>query len=393
MKKSKSITSSKTENAMNTVDKMREFFNFNGGNSGLTEDFIYNNQPSTEDEKIPIFSGATLEKNLMGCISKNARPDDNKLKIFHAPIILIIRKGKAGNMIYLDNGDFTINDDVYVLTPKIEWKNKINLRWFVYQYQELFYNLVTSKSDNATFNKTYAEKQKISIPAISEQLIQVNKKIQSEILKNQISDFIVFLREIINDTVLELNDGENTTLNKCFNFNGGNSGLTEDFIYNNQPSTENEKIPILSSATLDSNLMGYLSRNAKPKNKKLKIFNGECILIARNGYAGTMTHLNNVEFTINDHAYVLTPKIEWKNKINLRWFVYQYQELFYNIISSKSDNATFNKTYAEKQTIIIPDKDFQDRVAEKLLKIDCLIEELEKTNEQIEKLLFCEIII
>ena len=128
-------------------------------------------------------------------------------------------------------------------------------------------------------------------------------------------------------------------------------------------------------------------------HKKLKIFNGECILIARNGYAGTMTHLNNVEFTINDHAYVLTPKIEWKNKINLRWFVYQYQELFYNIISSKSDNATFNKTYAEKQTIIIPDKDFQDRVAEKLLKIDCLIEELEKTNEQIEKLLFCEIII
>ncbi|MDW7726668.1 MAG: restriction endonuclease subunit S [Candidatus Methanoperedens sp.] len=191
---------------------------------------------------------------------------------------------------------------------------------------------------------------------------------------------------------LEFDDGETTVLDKCFNFNGGNSGLTEDFSYNNQPSTEDEKIPILSSATSKLNEMGYISKNAKPKNKKLKIFNKECVLIARNGYAGTMTYLNNYEFTINDHAYVLTPKKEWKNKINLRWFVYQYQELFYNMVTSKSDNATFNKTYAEKQKIILPDKEFQDGIVEKLFKIDCLIEELDKANKQIEKLLFCEII-
>ena len=181
-------------------------------------------------------------------------------------------------------------------------------------------------------------------------------------------------------------------LKDCFHFKGGNSGLTEDFVYNNQPSTEDEKIPILSSATKKANLMGYISNKAMPDEKKLKVFSGECVLIARNGYAGTMTYMNDVKFTTNDHAYVLIPKKEWKDKINLRWFAYQYQELFYNLITSKSDNATFNKQYAEKQLVTIPDKEFQDGVAEKLLKTDHLIEELEKANEQIGKLLSCEII-
>lgn len=166
----------------------------------------------------------------------------------------------------------------------------------------------------------------------------------------------------------------------------------EEFIYNNQATIESDKIPILSGATSKSNSMGYVSRNVELDGKSLKIFSNESVLITRNGfYAGTMRYMNNV-FTINDHAYVLTPKAEWKDKINLRWFVYQYQELFYNLVTSKSDNATFNKNYAKRQKIIIPDKDFQDRIAEKLLKIDHLNEELDKTKEQMGKLLSCEII-
>ena len=156
------------------TDIIGNCFHIKGGNSGLTEDFIYNNQPSNEDEKIPIFSGATLADNSMGFVSANALPSNQKLKIYHAPAILIIRKGKAGEMVYLENGKIAINDDAYVLVLKKEWENKINLRWFSYQYQELFYNLVTSKSDNATFNKTYAEKQQISILKLSDQLNIVN---------------------------------------------------------------------------------------------------------------------------------------------------------------------------------------------------------------------------
>ena len=121
-------------------------------------------------------------------------------------------------------------------------------------------------------------------------------------------------------------------------------------------------------------MMGYISRNAKPNNRNLKVFIDSCILVARNGYAGTMTYIDNKEFTTNDHAYILTPKKEWKDKINLRWFMYQYQGLFYSLVSSKSDNATFNKKYAEIQSAQIPDIKVQDRIGEKLLMIDSLIE-------------------
>lgn len=96
-----------------------------------------------------------------------------------------------------------------------------------------------------------------------------------------------------------------------------------------------------------------------------------------------MTYIAEGEFTTNDHAYVLTLKSKWKDKINLRWFVFQYQDLFYNLVTSKSDNATLNKEYAEKQRIIIHDKTIQDNIAEKLLKIDKLEETIAILKRQI----------
>jgi len=180
----------------------------------------------------------------------------------------------------------------------------------------------------------------------------------------------------------ESNEGE--LLSKIIKFSGGNSGLTEEFIYNNQPNNMDERVPILSSATLKINLMGHISRFAKPNNKKLKIYNGPCILVTRNGYAGKMTYIHAGEFTINDHAYIITPRKEWKDKIDMRWFAYQYQELFYNLLTSKSDNATFNKEYAERQRIQIPGKLLQDNVAKKLFELDTILKELESIHTQIE---------
>ncbi|MDD5473174.1 MAG: N-6 DNA methylase [Candidatus Methanoperedens sp.] len=175
-------------------------------------------------------------------------------------------------------------------------------------------------------------------------------------------------------------------------FKGGNSGLTEEFIYNNQPNTEDEKIPIFSGATVQNNSMGLISEKACPNGKKLKIFHEPAILVVRKGKAGNMVYLERGRYTTNDDIYVLTPKKEWKDKINLRWFTYQYQELFYNLVTSKSDNATFNKDYAEKQRIVLPDKNTQDRIAEVLLKIDGLLETLDTSNIQIKKLMEQEII-
>jgi hypothetical protein len=150
-------------------DTIGNIFEVIGGHTGLTEEFIYNNLSNNRDDSVPILSGATIEANMMGLVAREARPNDEPLQVFEAPAILVVRKGNAGQMTFVEDGEFTTNDDAYVMLPKPEWKEKINLRWFCYQYQELFRNLVTSKSDNATFSKDYAEKMTVRLPKIGEQ--------------------------------------------------------------------------------------------------------------------------------------------------------------------------------------------------------------------------------
>ncbi len=138
--------------------------------------------------------------------------------------------------------------------------------------------------------------------------------------------------------------------------------------------------------------MGCISRNAKPNGKKLKIFRGPAILVARNGYAGSMTYIPSGEFTTNDHAYVLTPKKDWEDKINLKWFIHEYQDLFYNLVTSKSDNATFNKEYASRQIVKIPDIDFQNAFVKKIEHIETMITKLSKIEKEVDNLLVYTIV-
>jgi hypothetical protein len=181
-------------------------------------------------------------------------------------------------------------------------------------------------------------------------------------------------------------------IENMFSFEGGNSGLTEEFVYHHQPNSIDEQLKILSSATIEDKNMGFVSKSAKIDGRQIKIFSGESILIARNGYAGSMTYFKNFTYTTNDHAYVMTVKPEWKKKINLRFIAFYLQPLFFNIVTSKSDNATFNKEYAELQTINLPDINYQNTVGELLIKLDEHKENLESYLSAIDKLKSSEVI-
>lgn len=170
-------------------------------------------------------------------------------------------------------------------------------------------------------------------------------------------------------------------IGEIFQVIGGNIGLTEEFIYNNSPNNDRESVPILSSATIEATKMGAVSRDATPNAETLQVFHAPAIVVARNGtYAGKMTFIEEDEFTTNDHAYVMIPKPDWKHKVNLRWFCYQYQELFWNLVTSKSDNATFSKDYAEKVIVKLPKREEQNTLGKKLKRIDDLILEKSKSK-------------
>ncbi len=133
--------------------------------------------------------------------------------------------------------------------------------------------------------------------------------------------------------------------------------------------------------------MGFVSKYALLGKKELKIFTAPAILVARKGYAGTMNYVSRGTFTTNDDAYVIKTKTYWKDKINLKWFIYEYQELFYRLVTSKSDNATFSKEYAERQIIQIPSTDEQRVIAIKIEQIEQLLKKTKKYKKEIYELL------
>lgn len=138
------------------------------GNSGLTSELIYG-MLQTKGKKYTVLSGATTEENLLGEIplcnieGKTIGVFDNK------DGLLVVRKGKAGIIRYIPKGNYTINDDAYILSVNEKYKDKVDLKWLSICYKQAFMDYASS-SDNGTWNKTgFFNNVSIDIPAFSEQ--------------------------------------------------------------------------------------------------------------------------------------------------------------------------------------------------------------------------------
>lgn len=345
--------------------------------TNLIEEYLYNHSGSH-----PVYSGQTKGQGILGFIDSYNQ---------QLPCVTFTTYGGAGKLFHRQAGNFTIGRNCMGLRPKKKYSEEINLEWFAFSFQNLFYRLRRGDiQGQGSLNQLLLERQPIVIPNIDIQLQQLKKYKLLESMRNQVHGSIHKLAEIRHFTtdyppfVIIAEDN----LGVFMAFAGGNSGLTEEFIYQNYPETDSDRIEILTSATLERTAMGFVSRNAKIDGKRLKIFESPAILVARNGtYAGIMTHIPSGEFTTNDHAYVLTAKNDWKPKINLEWFCHEYQELFFKIVTSRSDNATFNKEYAERQTIQIPEIEYQNATVRKRKQADDMKERLQPIENAINDLL------
>ena len=90
---------------------------------------------------------------------------------------------------------------------------------------------------------------------------------------------------------------------------------------------------------------------------------------------------------MNDHAYFLEARKEWEKQLNLQWFVHQCQPMFWQTVSSRSDNATFNKAWLSKMTVDLPPKPTQDAIANRVTRLRHLIERSNRLERSIDSLL------
>ena len=342
--------------------------------TNLTEEYFYNHQGC-----YPVYSGQTENEGIIAQIDTYNQD---------SPCITFTTYGSAGKLYYRED-KYTIGRNCMGLRPKEEYKEFINLEWFIFHFQNLFYKLrIGDPKGQKSLNKLLLERAEIEIPELEVQEKQLKKYTKLHKIKNSIEEIISNLSKSARRFhKYYLGCNEEKELDKIFHINGGNSGLTEDFVYYNLPSNEEETIEIFTGATLEENKMGIISRFAKPNSTKLKVFQSPAILVVRKGLGGKMFYIGKNEFTTNDDAYVLMPKKDWEDKINLKWFIHEYQVLFFNLVTSKSDNATFSKKYAERQIIQIPHIDEQNRIIQKLTPLKVAIQNLQKVENKIDELL------
>ena len=149
----------------------RDLFEVTGGNSGLTEEFLYSLLPYRGDKRFRLLTGS-IDPDTQTYIHQcnDPRNANRLIKVVSGEGIHIVRKGQAGHINYLPNGDYTMTDDAYIMTKKPDIGYRVSLQWIALTQRGLFKEFA-SNSDNGTWNKgAFLKYGTIDIPSLEEQL-------------------------------------------------------------------------------------------------------------------------------------------------------------------------------------------------------------------------------
>lgn len=140
------------------------------GNSGLTEEYIYSLLLHAGERKYRLLTGSMDVTNAIHIYQCQHPKNSNRtINVYTGEAIHVVRKGKAGYINYLERGDYTLNDDAYLLVEKVGHDYKLSLKWLAMTYQQVFREYA-SNSDNGTWNMGgFFEHATFDIPTYEEQ--------------------------------------------------------------------------------------------------------------------------------------------------------------------------------------------------------------------------------
>ena len=212
--------------------KLDNIFNIIQGHQ-ITDEEIYKSQG-----EIPILTG---KNEIKGFWNKKLIEDKD------LPCISYPTKANSGEA-YVQDKIFDANNTA-ILIPYVEWKEKIDLSWFAYRLSRLFPDIQTSKEGVSYLNKEIVKEIDFDIPKKEEQ-IEEYKSI-SKILK--IKSKLIKIVQKINkieesDLIIQYKNYQkkNYSAKDIFDCVGGNSGLTEQYIYQNLQNIGEKKYIFLT---------------------------------------------------------------------------------------------------------------------------------------------------
>lgn len=320
--------------------KLKSVFNVIQGHQ-ITDEELYKTEGN-----IPVYTGRNEIKGHW---------DKKIIEEKDLPCLTYPSKAFSGE-VYIQNKLFDANNTA-ILIPFDEWREKLNLNWVSKMIGSEFLKVATSKEGVSYLNKEIVEEIEIDIPEKDIQDKQYSKLYILEQYYNKINKIIEKINVLKSSAIFakyKEYQAKEIPIDGIIDCMSGNSGLTEKFIYQ-KSQHEGKRYAVLSSSTEENTKMGEIPK-CEINGNPLKLFEGkDGLLVVRNGKAGTTLYLPKGDYTINDHAYILSVKDDCQYKIDLNWLSIQYKQAFLQY-SSSSDNGTWNKTgFFDDVTIDIPD--------------------------------------
>jgi len=379
----------------------KKIFDILSGNSGITESLIYSYTLSAEP-KYEVLSSSTSDKTKLGYIPQCNNLKGEKISIFKNKLgILVVRKGKAGLLIFLEKGQYTINDDAYILYLRNDFKvsNNINneydeelfLKWFIYKNQNKIYEYASS-SDNGTWNKTaFLKYFEIEIENKKIQSIYSSRYDNINLLYNKLMSINNEIELLLNKNIsLDLSKYDSVIkISKLLSYVSRNDALSEEGIYNNVRHKEDEVIVVLSGS-LTKKIYGEIGLKT---NKIHFLSNKQGLVVTSRGKAGKLRYIEKGTYATNTNAFIFYINNDIKQELNIHTeqdekeylkFLKIYLEPIFISLSSNSDVAVFplTKIFQEMELPLIK---LNTEIKNIVKKYEVIYKMKEKVDNQISK--------
>lgn len=286
---------------------------------------------------------------------------------------------KCGTMFYR-NYSFYPNDHCGVLILREQFEEELNLKWFIYAYQDVVKNYVTQQgSQGMLYNREMAEIE-IEYPfpdkvTVQDEIVKKCEQIRS--IKECLSKKVEQLNSLL-EYELRLEDFAEFTVEQIALLNKGSNKISEEMIYRNY---DKGGVPVYSSATENAGLMGRVSKECYYAFDRKGLANE--LTWTTNGYAGKV-FLRKENYLYSEKCGRIVMRREYKDKINLNYLMYILNQITYKYKTSESNNGKLDILHMSNIKVPIPIDDRgnidivrQSRIVAIYQKIECIKNQLE----------------
>lgn len=342
----------------------------------IVEEDVYRNKGD-----FPCITSQTTNNGITWYASKEWLLEEYKDSIIDVDECITWTKdgAKCGTLFYR-NYSFYPNDHCGVLIPKEEYKNSINLKWFIYSQQEYIKGFVSQQgSQGMLYNNEMSEieieypfpdKEKIQDKIVEqiERLISIETNIKEKIDKlNELLEY-----EFKNNNYVEYKVEQIALLNK------GSNIISEEMLYNNY---DEEGIQVYSSATENKGLMGTVKKTCFDSFNKQGM--ADELTWTTNGYAGVVFY-RDTDYLYSEKCGRIVIRKEYKDLILPKYLLYLLNQVTYKYKTSESNNGKLDIIHMSNIRIQIPvnkdgkiDVELQRKIIEQYERISYLKEKLQ----------------